>query len=139
MLFNPEESIQFMGNTGPFIQYTYARISAILRKAAEMNIVTDVSHADQEWELHATEKDLIINLSNYGDKLSEAANELLPSTLANYVYDLAKSYNRFYTEVSVFNESDPRRRNFRVSLSSLTAKTIHHSMKLLGIEVPERM
>jgi arginyl-tRNA synthetase len=78
MLFNPEESIQFMGNTGPFIQYTYARISAILRKAAEMDISTAKSHADLEWELHETEKDLIINLSNYGDKLAEAAMNFCP-------------------------------------------------------------
>jgi arginyl-tRNA synthetase len=139
MLFNPEESIQFQGNTGPFIQYTYARISSILRKAREMEIAMDNSYIDLEWALHETEKDLIITLSNYGDKLTEAALELAPSSIANYCYELAKSYNRFYTEVSIFNEENLQRRNFRISLSHLTAQTIHHAMNLLGIEVPERM
>jgi arginyl-tRNA synthetase len=139
MLFNPDESIQFQGNTGPFIQYTYARISSILRKAREMQIDMDSSHIDWNWTLHETEKDLIITLSNYGDQLSEAAREHAPSTIANYCYDLAKSYNRFYTEDSILNEENIQRRNFRVSLSQLTARTIYHSMKLLGIEVPERM
>ncbi len=139
MLFNPEESIQFQGNTGPFIQYTYARISSILRKARELKIAMDKSHINREWILHETEKDLIITLSYYGDRLTEAAQEFAPSSIANYCYELAKSYNRFYTEVSIFNEQNLQRRDFRVSLSNLTAQTIHHAMKLLGIEVPERM
>jgi len=139
MLFNPEESIQFQGNTGPFIQYTYARISSILRKALELRIPMDKSHIDLQWDLHETEKELIVTLSNYGDKLSEASDEYAPSTIANYCYELAKSYNRFYTEVSIFNEENRQRRNFRVILSLLTAQTIHHAMGLLGIEVPERM
>jgi arginyl-tRNA synthetase len=139
MLFNPEESIQFQGNTGPFIQYTYARISSILRKATEMKISMDQSYIDINWALHETEKDLIVTLSNYGEKLTEAAFEYAPSTIANYCYELAKSYNRFYTEVSIFNEKNRQRRNFRVILSHLTAQTIYHAMGLLGIEVPERM
>ncbi len=139
MLFNPQESIQFQGNTGPFIQYTYARISAILRKAKELNISFTESYVNPQWVLHETEKDLIVTLSSYADKLTEAASEYAPSGIANYCYELAKSYNRFYTEVSIFNEENLQRRNFRVILSLLTAQTIHHAMKLLGIEVPERM
>jgi len=139
MLFNPEESIQFQGNTGPFIQYTYARISSVLRKARDLQIAMDQSHIDWQWILHETEKDLIITLSNYADKLSEAAMEYAPSSIANYCYELAKSFNRFYTEVSILNEPDLQRRNFRASLSHLTAQTIQHGMGLLGIEVPERM
>ncbi len=139
MLFNPEESIQFQGNTGPFIQYTHARISAILRKAAELKTDTSSSHVDTGWDLHETEKDLIINLAGYGDRLVEASQDFSPSVIANYCYELSKSYNRFYTEVSIFNEKNPNRRNFRVSMSMLTAKTIRHGMRLLGIDVPERM
>lgn len=139
MLFNPEESIQFQGNTGPFIQYTFARISAILRKAEESGIDMHRSHIDTKWDLHETERDLILALNNYESALKEAAANYTPSTVANYCYELAKFYNRFYTEVSIFNEKITGRRNFRVALSGLTAQTIEHGMRLLGIEVPERM
>jgi len=139
ILFKPEESIQFQGNTGPFIQYTHARISAILRKAKELEISLNFSYVDYLWKLHETEKELIIVLSDYVEKVKEAANEFAPSVIANYCYEVAKTYNRFYTEVSIFNEENIQRRNFRVALSSLTAQTIHHAMKLLGIDVPERM
>jgi arginyl-tRNA synthetase len=139
MLFNPEESIQFQGNTGPFIQNTYARISAILRKAAELNIDIGNSHIKKEWSLHDSERDLVINLNTYGNYLKEAAENYAPSVMANYCYELAKNYNRFYTEVSIFNEENMNRRNFRVALSHQTAQTIKRGMGLLGIEVPERM
>lgn len=139
MLFNPEESIQFHGNTGPFIQYTHARISAILRKARELKIDLDHAHINPEWALHETERDLIQSLNTYGLILREAAENYAPSVIANYCYELAKNYNRFYTEVSIFNERNPERRDFRVSLSNLTAQTIRHGMRLLGIDVPERM
>ncbi len=139
MLFNPEESIQFQGNTGPFIQYTHARISSILRKAAEMAIDTSRSYIDLDWQLHQTEKDMVIILADYPGKMKEASLEYAPSVIANYCYELAKVYNRFYTEVSIFNEENIQRRNFRVALSVLTAKTIQHGMSLLGIQVPERM
>jgi arginyl-tRNA synthetase len=139
MLFNPEESIQFHGNTGPFIQYTYARISAILRRANELNIDMKKSSIREEWDLHETERDLIMNLNIYAENLHEAAMNYAPSIIANYCYELAKIYNRFYTEVSIFNEENPDRRKFRVALSNQTAKTIQHGMRLLGIDVPERM
>jgi len=139
MLFNPEESIQFHGNTGPFIQYTYARISAILRRANELNIDMKKSSIREEWDLHETERDLIMSLNIYAENLYEAAMNYAPSIIANYCYELAKFYNRFYTEVSIFNEENPDRRKFRVALSNQTAKTIQHGMRLLGIDVPERM
>jgi arginyl-tRNA synthetase len=139
MMFNPEESIQFQGHTGPFIQYTYARISAILRKALELNIELDQPHVNLEWGLHETERDLIATLNEYNQDITEAAENFAPSIIANYCFELAKNYNRFYTEVSIFKENNVDRRNFRVSLSSLTARTIKHGMSLLGIVVPERM
>ncbi len=139
MMFNPEESIQFQGHTGPFIQYTYARISAILRKALELKIDLDQPHVNREWELHETERDLIATLNEYKKDIMEAAENFSPSVIANYCFELAKNYNRFYTEVSIFKEDNIDRRNFRVSLSSLTARTIKHGMSLLGIDVPERM
>ena len=139
MLFNPEESIQFQGHTGPFIQYTHARISAILRKADTLGIDSTRSHVIMEWTLHETERDLIATLHEYGTDLPEAAEHMAPSLIANYCFELAKNYNRFYTEVSIFNEENLSRRDFRVSLSRLTAKTLKHGMSLLGIEVPERM
>ena len=139
MLFNPEESIQFHGNTGPFIQYTFARLSAILRKAVELSIDVDHSHIQDKWILHETERDLIMQLNIYGMHIREAAENYAPSVIANYCYELAKNYNRFYTEVSIFNEENPDRRKFRVALSNQTAKTIKHGMCLLGIDVPERM
>jgi arginyl-tRNA synthetase len=139
MMFNPEESIQFQGHTGPFIQYTHARISAILRKAVELNIDLDHSHINLEWDLHETERDLIATLDEYRKDMIEAADNFAPSIIANYCFELAKNYNRFYTEVSIFNEKNLDRRNFRASLSRQTARTIKHGMSLLGIDVPERM
>jgi len=139
MMFNPEESIQFQGHTGPFIQYTYARISAILRKAEELKIDHLQSHVNMEWNLHETERDLIATLNEYKKDLIEAADNFAPSAIANFCFELAKNYNRFYTEVSIFNETNLDRRDFRVALSSQTAQTIKHGMSLLGIDVPERM
>jgi arginyl-tRNA synthetase len=138
MLFNPEESVQFHGHTGPFVQYTHARISSIMRKAEEMHIVPP-SGFDRHLPLHPTERGLLILLSDYRARLQEAADEFSPSGIANYCYELAREYNRFYTEVSVLSEPDTRRRDFRLALSLLTAKTIKLGMGLLGIQVPERM
>ncbi len=139
MLFNPEESIEFQGNTGPFIQYTHARISSILRKAAQLGV--DVNSLDYKGinEIQQTEKDLIYTLGQYPEKLNMAANQYSPSVISQFVYDLAKEYNRFYTEVSIFNESDENLQKFRVALSMLTAQTIKVSMGLLGVNVPDRM
>lgn len=139
MLFNPEESIEFQGNTGPFIQYTYARISAIVRKAVQLDIDIAAIDYSQINDLHETEKDLIYAISQYPEKLALAANEYSPAVVAQYVYDIAKEYNRFYAEVSIFSEDDVEKRKFRVGLSALAAETIKVNMDLLGINVPNRM
>lgn len=139
MLFNPEESIEFQGNTGPFIQYTHARISAILRKAQQLGVALIDINFDSLSEVHQTEKDLVFTLGQYPEKLNLAADTYSPAIMAQYVYDLAKDYNRFYTELSIFNESDKTIQQFRVALSALTAETIKMTMGLLGISVPDRM
>lgn len=139
MLFNPEESIEFQGNTGPFIQYTHARISSILRKANQLGVSFDAIDFGQVNDIHQMEKDLIYALGQYREKLSIAAETYSPAVIAQYVYDLAKDYNRFYAELSIFNESDKTLQQFRVALSALTAETIKISMGLLGINVPDRM
>lgn len=139
MLFNPEESIEFQGNTGPFIQYTHARIRAILRKASQLDVETQSINFDGIRSIHETEKELIQLLSQYQEKLQQAAEQYAPSVIAQFVYEVAKQYNRFYTELSIFNESDELLQNLRVALSELTAETIKRCMGLLGIDVPERM
>ena len=139
MLFNPEESIEFQGNTGPFIQYTHARIAAILRKAAEMDISSEVTTFPDKAALHETEAEVIVHLSGYEKMVQDAANLFAPSIVAQYAYDLAKAYNRFYTEVSIFQETDQQARSFRIALSGQVAKTIKKAMGLLGIQVPDRM
>jgi arginyl-tRNA synthetase len=139
MLFNPQESIDFRGNTGPFIQYTHARISAILRKAAELGIQVDAASFDSLQHLHEAEQDVIILLVNYPAVIKEAGNLYAPSVIASYAYDLAKAYNRFYQEISIFNESDEQARSFRIALSAMVARFVRESMSLLGIAVPERM
>lgn len=137
MLFNPQESIDFQGNTGPFIQYTHARISAILRRAKELNIVFESTTGINA--IHPAEKEVIYQVSLFPEKIREAAETYSPSVIAQYVYDLAKEYNRFYAEVSIFNEQDKEAVKFRVKLSELVAQTIRKGMGLLGIDVPERM
>ncbi len=138
MLFDPQESVEFQGNTGPFIQYTYARISSILRKAKQLSIAsTQLDIA--KLMLHPTERDTIHLLQDFPDKIAEAANVYAPSIIAQYVYDLAKQYNRFYTEVSIFNEENQDLLQFRIALSAVVAGVIKKSMLLLGIEVPEKM
>ncbi|OEJ99780.1 arginine--tRNA ligase [Roseivirga misakiensis] len=139
MLFNPAESIEFQGNTGPFIQYTHARISAILRKANQIDVSTVDIDFEALTDVHQTEKDLVFALGQYPEKLQLAADTYSPAIMAQYVYDLAKDYNRFYTELSIFNESNKSVQQFRVALSALTAETIKVSMSLLGIQVPDRM
>jgi arginyl-tRNA synthetase len=138
MMFNPEESIQFQGNTGPFIQYTHARIRAILRKAEEMGHATPVLDFDRA-ELLPVEKDLIVVLSRYPEIVEEAGRNYSPAEIANYVYEVAKEYNRLYQEISIFNEPDPNAFKSRLLLSAVTSSVIKSAMKLLGIEVPERM
>jgi arginyl-tRNA synthetase len=138
ILFNPEESIALQGDTGPFIQYTHARISAIIRKAK----ATDVPfkfNSERISKLHPTERTLIYLMADYPHKIQIAALDYSPSVIAQYAFELAKEYNRFYAEVSIFNEPDANHRQLRVVLSSQTAKIIRSAMGLLGIDVPERM
>lgn len=139
IVFDPNESVKFQGNTGPFIQYTHARIRAIVRKAEQLEL--NLSHIDYRaiTELHETEKELIHKIGLYGERVEAAAAEYAPSVIAHYVYGLARQYNRFYTEVSIFNEEDLVKCTFRIAISALTAQTIKLCMGLLGIEVPERM
>jgi arginyl-tRNA synthetase len=138
MLFNPEESVKLEGDTGPFVQYSYARISAIRRRAVEQG-VAEVTDFSQLSELHATEQELVQQLAGYAGTVAEAARTLSPAVVAQYAYDVARSYNRFYTEVPIFGETDSLKKAFRVALSAKTAETIKTSLGLLGIDVPERM
>ncbi|MDA0197090.1 MAG: arginine--tRNA ligase [Bacteroidetes bacterium] len=137
MLFNPSESIEFQGNTGPFIQYTHARIAAILRRAKELNVVEDFNA--ESISLQSPERELIRLLSEYPLKVREAGENYSPSVIAQYVYDLAKEYNRFYAELSIFGEEDQNIVSFRVALSGAVTQVIKKGMTLLGIIVPERM
>jgi len=138
MMFNPEESIQFQGNTGPFVQYTHARISSILRKATAENIVLD-GQIDDSVVLTNTEKEGLFLVSQFGDKIEEAGKDYSPAIIAQYVYDLAKEYNRFYAESPIFNEEDSELVKFRIAYSKMVAEVIKTGMDLLGIAVPERM
>lgn len=138
MLFNPAESIDFQGNTGPFIQYTHARIRSIIRKASELNIAT-------AWTVHPTitlasaERELVYLVAQYKLKIEEAASLMAPSVIAQYVYDLAKEFNKFYNELSIVNEEDETKQKIRLSLVEITGKTIQQAAGLLGVIVPERM
>jgi arginyl-tRNA synthetase len=133
MIFNPEESIDFHGYTGPFIQYTHARVKSILRKekAQGSNI-----HASSLLKL---EKELLIDLENYPTVIEQSGNEHDPSHLANYIYNIAKTFNSFYTEHSVMNAESPDKKQLRLLICELTANVIASGMQLLGIKVPERM
>ena len=135
MLFNPEESIDFNGNTGPFIQYTYARIRSILRKAG----VQSVALPTQQTELADREISLIQKLQSFETTVKQAGQDYNPSCIANYCYDLASEYNRFYHDFSVLKEEDEKKRTFRIALSAAVGQVIKNGMGLLGIEVPERM
>ncbi len=138
MLFNPEESIDFNGNTGPFIQYTYARIRSILRKAAGKGIAVPAV-LPANIELSTKEEALIQRVSEFADVVRAAGQDYSPSVIANYCYDLVKEYNQFYHDFSILGEEDADIRNFRLVLSANVAKVVRLGMSLLGIEVPERM
>jgi len=135
MLFNPEESIDFNGNTGPFIQYTYARIRSILRKAGEVNLA-DLA---KDTELSDKEISLIQHLQGFQAAVKQAGTDYNPSCIANYCYELVKEYNQFYHDFSVLREEDEKKRQFRIALSAAVSQVIKNGMGLLGIEVPERM
>ena len=138
MLFNPEESIDFNGNTGPFIQYTYARIRSILRKAADKGIaIPAVLPANVD--LSTKEEALIQRVSEFADVVRAAGQDYSPSVIANYCYDLVKEYNQFYHDYSILGEEDADKRNFRLVLSANVAKVVRLGMGILGIEMPERM
>ncbi|WP_439584571.1 arginine--tRNA ligase [Dyadobacter bucti] len=137
MLFNPEESIDFQGHTGPFIQYTYARIRSIARKAEQAGIAAVVPPAT--YQMHQAERELVFALAQYPTKVMAAANEFAPSIVSLYAFELAKVYNQFYAEVSIFSDPNPEAVQFRIALSSVVSETIRKALGLLGIEVPERM
>jgi arginyl-tRNA synthetase len=136
-LFNPEESVDFAGNTGPFIQYTYARIQSILRKA-DFDYQSVILSAGEE-SLNPKEKELLKQIELYPEVIQNAANNHSPALVANYTYELVKEYNSFYQSVSILGEENRTKKVFRVQLSQKVADTIKSAFKLLGIEVPERM
>ena len=137
MMFNPQESIDFNGNTGPFIQYTYARIRSVLRKAVENNV--SVNNAVELVSLLPKERDLLVRITLFPGAVKEAGDNFSPAIIANYCYDLVKEYNQFYHEHSILSEPDENQRNFRLILSETVAGIIKRGMNLLGIEMPERM
>ena len=138
MLFNPEESIDFNGNTGPFIQYTYARIRAILRKAEAGGIaVPDALPRDVE--LSTKEEEIVQHIADFAGVVRQAGSEYQPAAVANYCYELVKEYNQFYHDFSIMRETDTKKQAFRLVLSQNVAKVIRLGMGLLGIEMPERM
>src|SRR5690606_28056500 len=139
MLFNPQESIEFQGNTGPFIQYTHARISSILRKADQIGMDYSKVNFNSLSPIADSERSLIILLNDYIEKVRQAGREYSPAIIAQYLFDLSKEYNRFYAELPIFNESDDLVQAFRIALSAQVARVIKTGMKLLGIEVPEKM
>ena len=136
MLFNPEESIDFNGNTGPFIQYTYARIRSILRKAASLTCTNGLTCATC---LSDKEVELIQKMSEYGAAVEQAGKDYSPSGIANYCYELTKVFNQFYHDFTILNEPDEQKKAVRLMLAKNVAKIIKNAMALLGIEVPERM
>ena len=138
MTFNPAESIDFNGNTGPFVQYTHARIKSIIRKAAELNI--DVSgKVDEGYNFESKEVELMKLLHDFPEITKQAAESMSPALIANYAYDLAREYNQFYHEVVILKETDEVKRAFRIALSEFSGNVIKSAMALLGIQVPDRM
>jgi len=133
ILFNPEESVDFQGNTGPFIQYTYARIQSILRKAGTQTEVSNLL------ELHPKEKELVKQLQLFPDAIQQAGVQYSPALIANYTYELVKSFNSFYQNVSILGTDNNEEKSFRIQLSKAVSDVIKTAFNLLGIEVPERM
>jgi len=131
--FNPEESVDLNGNTGPFIQYAHARIASLLRKAGELKEIA------KNVEILPAERNLVKHLAEYPTVINQAATEYSPALIANYCFELVQQFNSFYQSVSIFKEEDPAKQNFRLVMSANVAKVIKSAMGLLGIEVPERM
>ncbi len=138
MVFNPKESIDFNGNTGPFIQYTYARIQSVLRKATEQNILLPVE-INKNILINEKEQYLVQLLSEFEGVVKEAAESYSPAIIANYIYELAKEYNQFYHDYSILREENKEMKDFRLMLSANIGKAIKTGFSLLGIDVPERM
>ena len=138
MTFNPKESIDFNGNTGPFIQYAYARIQSVLRKAAEAGLAKP-EKLDRSISLTAKEEGLIQMIADFENVVRQAGTDYNPAAIANYAYDLVKEYNQFYHDYSILREQNAGLRDFRLMLSANIGKIISLAMGLLGIEVPERM
>ena len=139
MLFDPNESIQLQGFTGPFIQYTHARIRAIIRKAESQNITPTSANLTSVTSLEASERDVLNLLSLYEIRLKEAVKEHSPAVIANYAFELAKEYNKFYQNIPIFSEADQSKLKFRIAFSGVVADTIRKAMTLLGITVPDKM
>jgi len=139
MLFNPEESIDFNGNTGPFIQYTYARIASILRKAEESGLAVKATTDGAMVEMSEKEVELIQKLNAFRAAVRQAGQDYSPSGIANYCYELTKQYNQFYHDYSILGEPDEQKRQLRLVLSEAVSKVLRLGMGLLGIEMPERM
>lgn len=140
MLFNPEESIDFNGNTGPFIQYTHARIRSIIRKAeSEQGIDVRTLRLGEEFEFNEKEKEVLGVLYSFPSVIAQAAEAYSPALVANFAYDLAKSFNAFYQDTPILREEDEKTKNMRLCLAYFVGSTIKSAMNLLGIEVPERM
>lgn len=139
MMFDPNESIQLQGFTGPFIQYTHARIRAIIRKADSMNISVSTDDLTKVTSLEPAERDGLHLLSLFENKIKEAAKDYSPAVMANYAFDLAKQYNQFYQNIPIFNEADQDKLKFRIAFSEAIANAIKKAMGLLGIQVPEKM
>lgn len=135
MLFNPQESIDFNGNTGPFVQYTYARIRSVLRKSDEADAATDIT----AYEPNEKEIEIIQRIADFPSVVSEAGRTYSPALIANYVFELAKGYNQFYHDYSILKEENGVARAFRLHLSRTVADIIRRGFSLLGVEVPERM
>jgi arginyl-tRNA synthetase len=139
MLFNPAESIDFNGNTGPFIQYTYARIQSVLRKAGDNKTSIPSKKECGEVSLDSKELALIQRLCDYPSAVRAAGDEFSPAIICNYAYALACDFNSFYHDLSILNEPDEQKKDLRLLLSANVAKVLQSAMALLGIEMPERM
>jgi len=138
MIFDPSESIDFNGNTGPFIQYTYARIRSVFRKARESNINIP-ERFDTSIKLESKEKSLLKFICDFPEVVKDAGENYNPAVIANFTYELVKEYNQFYHDFSILKAGDRKVRDFRLVLSQMIAKIIKSSAGLLGIELPERM
>jgi len=139
MVFNPQESIDFNGNTGPFIQYTYARIQSVLRRSEMKFTKTENQPVSLQTPINEKEEELIQRLSEFPSIVEEAAGSLSPAVIANYLYDLVKEYNQFYHDYSILREENPELQKFRLLLSYQIGKVIETGLRLLGIQAPDRM